>query len=136
MRGVLALLLGLAAGPAPAWEPLNAFRAEHGLDALERSEVLQEVAEGHARDMAAKDYFAHEGPGGETLTDRAMAAGYGYCRIAENIAKGQETAEAVFEGWRGSPPHRENMLLPDLTDYGLARASGDYWVLVLGRPGC
>lgn len=135
MRG-LVLALWLVAAPAAAWEPLNTYREGQGLAPLERAPALEEMAARHASDMAEKGYFAHVSPDGRGLTERARAVGYRYCSLAENIALGQRSPDEVFASWRNSAPHRENMRLPDVTEYGLARAQGDYWVLVLGRPGC
>ena len=50
-----------------------------------------------------------------------------------------ELAKQFFEGWKNSPPHRENMLDPDVTETGVALAQSEqtgvfYAVQMFGRP--
>jgi uncharacterized protein YkwD len=97
---------------------------------------LEEAAMVHAMDMADGGFFGHAGSDGSRVGDRARAAGYGWCAIAENIAKGQGSLTEVLGAWANSAGHRRNMLLADITDYGLVRAPGDIWVLVLGSERC
>ena len=115
---------------------MNALRAEAGRAALRYSDQLERIARLHAEDMARSGVFSHTGSDGSTLGDRAGGAGYGFCFIAENIAKGQRTREAVMASWGQSRGHRRNMLDRRATEMGLARADGALWVMVLGRPGC
>jgi len=128
------------AGPAKTAQVfgamLNAERAKHGRPKLNLSPQLSAAALGHAIDMATKKYFSHTSRGGVTPADRVLAQGYSYCFVAENIAQGQKTEAAVLAGWMRSSGHRRNNLSRDATQYGFAHAPGDYWVLVLGRPGC
>lgn len=114
---------------------LNAFRAGKGLAPLQRSAALQRAAEAHARDMAEKDYFDHVSPSGVTLVQRAKAAGYKPCKLAENIAYGYQTMPRAVQSWVDSPAHAKNMAMPEATGYGLA-VSGDKYVMVIGRDGC
>ena len=144
LRLLLSLLMAatLATGAAQA-EPvanatqaMNDFRARQGLPTLTQSDTLQQVAERHARDMAANGFFSHTGSDGSSVGQRATEMGYPYCTIAENIAKGQRSLGEVMAGWAGSPPHRRNMLLDRVTEFALARQTDNIWVMVLGRPGC
>lgn len=134
-----AMMLAMA---APAWaDPqtlrgLNALRAEAGRAAVAYSDKLEAIAQSHADDMARNGFFSHSGSNGSTLGDRARAGGYGFCFIAENIAKGQRTHAEVMASWQASRGHRRNMLERRVTEVGLARADGAIWVMVLGRPGC
>jgi uncharacterized protein YkwD len=82
--------------------------------------------------MSQNRYFSHTSPNGGTLADRVQAAGYPYCFAAENIAQGQQSAAEVMTAWMNSAGHRRNNLSDRATEYGVARAAGDYWVLVLG----
>lgn len=112
---------------------LNAYRAANGLPGLTRSAALQRAAEAHARDMARMGDMTHTGSDGSSVGDRVKRQGYRFGRVAENIAETGRGADRVMELWIASPPHRRNMLLRDVTQYGLAQ-SGDYWALVVGRP--
>jgi uncharacterized protein YkwD len=58
-----------------------------------------------------------------------------YKDVAENIARGVETAETVVKGWMNSAGHRANILNPNFTEMGVDRvfysdSSGEqcYWV--------
>ena len=79
--------------------------------------------------VASRRCFAHEADGRQPA-QRAEAAGYRYCMVAENLAmnldsRGFETkalAGAAVEGWKNSPGHRANMLQPTATEIGVAVA--------------
>ncbi|WP_299190568.1 CAP domain-containing protein [uncultured Litoreibacter sp.] len=113
---------------------LNARRAENGLAALVASPKLAAAAQVHAQDMAAQGYFSHISPGGSKPSDRVRAQGYQFCFVAENIAQGQPTAARVMESWMASAGHRRNNLNKKATEYGVGRAAGNNWVLVLAAP--
>ncbi len=116
----------------------NAERARHGLRALTVDQRLAAAAQAHSADMVRRAFFAHESPDGRQVWDRAVAAGYAYRKVAENIAAGQRTAEEVVRGWMGSPGHRATILDGDLTQIGVGRADGGsygvYWTQVFGTP--
>ena len=115
---------------------LNSYRAENGRSALRRSPLLERVARVHAQDMARNGFMAHRGSDGSNPKRRLQRAGYGVCAGGENIAIGQRSAGNALQWWVNSPPHRKNMLLGGVREYGLARAEGNVWVLVVGRQGC
>lgn len=141
MKPVLVFLifLGLShplfANPA-ATDALNAYRAIKGRTPVAYSQVLERAAQAHAQDMARRGYFDHTGSDGSTIGDRLKAQGYGYCFAAENIAKGQTSLDEVMKSWGNSSGHRKNMQQKKITEFALARAGGNIWVMVLGRPGC
>lgn len=113
---------------------LNKERVRHDLSPLTNSTQLTTAAQLHANDMAATNNFSHTSNSGGTPSDRARAQGYNFCFIAENIAKGQPSEKQAIDAWLKSDGHRENMLTRSATQFGVARASGNYWVLLLGRP--
>lgn len=141
MFRILAILFSLVlsqpvfADPA-ATDALNGFRKANGRKPVTYSQVLEGAAFAHAQDMAKYGYFDHTGRNGSGLGDRVLAQGYGYCFAAENIAKGQTSLDEVMKGWADSPGHRKNMAHKEITEFALARAPGDIWVMVLGTPGC
>ncbi len=114
----------------------NVERGREGLAPLAVDARLAAAAEGHSRDMAARGFFAHTSPDGRTVSDRVTDLGYRYARVAENIAAGQTTAEEVVAGWMQSPGHRANILIPQLRQIGVGRATGgeygSYWTQVFG----
>jgi cysteine-rich secretory family protein/TerD domain-containing protein len=119
-------------------ERTNAERARHGLAPLTTDARLGAAAQAHSADMVRRGFFAHENPDGKQVWDRAVAAGYAYRKVAENIAAGQRTAEEVVRGWMESPGHRANILDRDLSQIGVGRAEGGsydvYWTQVFGTP--
>ena len=83
--------------------------------------------------MHSGDFFAHRGSDGSDFVRRARAAGY-TCVAAENIAWGQPDEASVVTAWMNSAGHRRNILLADVTEYGIGHV-GNKWVLLMGR-GC
>jgi stress response protein SCP2 len=116
----------------------NRERTSRGLGALATDSRLARAAHVHSVDMATRDFFAHECPSGTQAWDRAVASGYRYRKVAENIAAGQRSAAEVVEGWMNSPGHRANILDGELTQIGVGYATGGeygtYWTQVFGIP--
>jgi len=102
---------------------INTYRQQNGLQPLNLSPTLTTAAELHSQDMADKNYFSHTSLDGRTYVQRIRGAGYTYDTwLGENIAAGYSTAEAVFNGWKSSPPHNTNMLRPEFNVIGIGRA--------------
>ena len=128
-------------------EMTNAFRHEQKLGGVTRNKDLDTAARLFAEYLAKTGKFAHEADGRQP-SDRAKAAGYGFCMIAENLAshldsRGFKTsglAGAAVEGWKNSPGHRKNMLQPHVTDIGVGIAKAPdrdpkyLSVQLFGRP--
>ncbi len=140
MRKTLACLLCLCAFPAlpdpQALALLNEMRAEQGRAPLSYSLQLEEVARSHAQEIAQRRVLSHSGKNGSSAGERVRAAGYDWCRIAENVAQGPQDLGPALQMWHRSRPHAKNMYHRDMREFGLAQAEGGYWVLVLARPGC
>lgn len=100
---------GLTALEARVVELTNQERAKAGCGPLRVDQRLVNAARAHSADMAAKGYFSHTSPSGETPWDRMKKAGYP-ASGGENIAMGYPTAEAVMKGWMNSSGHRANIL--------------------------
>lgn len=121
----------------------NAQRLQAGLQPLRLNSNLSSAATGHSEDMAVHDYFNHNGLNGSTVSDRALAAGYKYSYLGENIAAGQTTPEDVVQGWMNSSGHRANILNPNYQEIGvgyyyLANDTGNvnyhsYWTEDFGK---
>jgi uncharacterized protein YkwD len=109
---------------------LNAQRAAGGLPAATPDARLTAAAEGHAADMAARDYFSHTSPEGLSSADRVRASGYSTCRPSEVIAFGQQSEAEVLQVWVNSPPHLANLMMRGPVQYGLGHV-GNKWVLVI-----
>jgi uncharacterized protein YkwD/cell wall-associated NlpC family hydrolase len=108
---------------------INDYREQNGLEPLLLSDRLSVASARYAHDMAKYDAYGEPAPHisgpsdyyfeGATLTDRMNGEGYFASRYGENIAAGQDTAEKVFEAWRGSPPHDAMMLNPEMNVIGV-----------------
>jgi hypothetical protein len=152
-RLLLALLLFTALAPAASASAdsfedsvlalANQERASRGLAPLTMASELQNAARGYAGAMASGGFFSHNGPDGSTPSSRAEAAGYGgWTWVAENIAAGQGSPEAVMGAWMDSEGHRKNLLDPRAKEIGVGHVHaggtryGHYWVQNFGaRPG-
>ena len=121
------------------------FRATNRLPALQVSGTLAEAAQRFAEYMAGTEQYGHEADGRQPA-ERALAHGYEYCIVAENIAyqfssrgfTSEELAERLIDAWEQSPEHRRNMLLPGVVDIGVGVARSDrtqryYAVQMFGR---
>lgn len=104
---------------------INQSRASEGLLPLETNSKLSQAAAAKANDMFSQQYFAHIGPDGKGPEDWIDSAGYDWTAIAENIAYGYSTAEAVHNAFMSSQGHREN-ILGDYEHVGVAAVSGQY----------
>lgn len=116
---------------------VNAERAKNRCGALKANAKLQEAAQAHTDDMAARNYFDHNSPDGKSARDRINATGYTWSRIGENIARGQQDAAAVVTAWMNSPGHRANILNCDFTEIGVGvkfGSGGPWWTQNFGTP--
>lgn len=118
---------------------MNEERAQEGLDPLDVDLRLVEMAQAHSEDMAATATLSHTGSDGSTPADRAVAAGFPYSNLGENVAAGQPDAAEVVSDWMGSVGHRANILGPFThVGCGLAYASSGpylmYWTANFGTP--
>jgi uncharacterized protein YkwD len=118
---------------------VNRARAAAGLAPVSRNETLERQASQYACELIQYDFFAHVNPVTDTrLEDRALAFGYDYHVIGENLAAGQTTPQQAFTDWMNSPSHRDNILDPRFTQLGVGiRAGGSYnvyWVQEFGFP--
>ncbi|AFC33148.1 copper amine oxidase domain-containing protein [Paenibacillus mucilaginosus 3016] len=101
----------------------NAARVRLGLQPFAWDEGAAGTARAHSADMAAKGYFDHTNPAGQSPFDRMEAAGLSYSSAAENIAAGQTSAIHAHHGWMNSAGHRKN-LLSGITRLGVGVAFG------------
>jgi hypothetical protein len=124
----------------------NAFRAENRLQPVKPNETLRRAAQAYADHLARSGQFSHSADGRQPA-DRARAAGYEPCQVAENLAvnldsrgfRTEELARRAVEGWKNSAGHRRNMLAPSVTDIGIGIAKAPQEpkyisVQLFGRP--
>jgi uncharacterized protein YkwD len=104
----------------------NIERANAGEPSLKWDEQLAIIGRDDCVDMAARSFFDHINPDGETPADRAIRHGYqvekdfgSYVRVGvgENIAMlsnypgtPDELARFIMDAWMNSPGHRANIV--------------------------
>jgi RNA polymerase sigma factor (sigma-70 family) len=114
---------------------VNEERAAAGCAPLTEDPQLNQAAQGHSEDMAARGFFDHTNPDGADPGRRTTAAGYAWSTYGENIARGQQTPEAVMESWMNSPGHRANILNCSFEDIGVGvhdGSGGPWWTQNFG----
>ncbi len=102
----------------------NQARAQNGLPPLQANSALVASAQIQSANMARLNQLEHVLPGVAlpTLQSRAMAVGYPYAWLGENIAFNYADAPSVVTAWMNSPEHRANILNPNYTDIGVSIA--------------
>ncbi|MFB7369805.1 sigma-70 family RNA polymerase sigma factor [Streptomyces sp. NPDC056222] len=113
---------------------VNSERAKAGCGPLTENSLLNQAAQGHSVDMAARDFFDHTNPDGDGPGERVTATGYRWSTYGENIAMGQRTPAQVMESWMNSPGHRANILNCSFKEIGIGihNDGGPYWTQVFG----
>lgn len=123
---------------------------------MTRNALLDSIARGRARDMAARGYFAHvtpEGIGANAIVQRAgypLPDTYGASPAAHNVESAAAGypyagARAAWRGWMGSSGHRTHLLglhpaFLAQTEFGIGYVyrpdsrKGHYWVVLIAPP--
>ncbi len=126
-------------------EAVNSLRTAHGLPAYSVNSILMGTAQGQADYMASIGAATHTGPGGSTVTQRLLAAGY---PLAGDLSLGGFRSENVVMGsgmtpagavslWTGDSLHLHTMLSADLQEIGAGVSEKDgmvYYVIDCARP--
>jgi uncharacterized protein YkwD len=96
----------------------NAQRSANSEGALSLNAALNQAAQAKANDMAARNYWSHNTPDGQTPWSFIASAGYDYVTAGENLAYGFSTSADTISGWMNSPEHRANILNTSYRDVG------------------
>jgi len=88
----------------------NADRAAAGLRALVTANDLQTLAQSRANDMARNGALQHTTNLGSKVS--------GWKRLGENVGRGPNLRD-IETAFMASPSHRENILEPDFTQFGV-----------------
>ncbi len=102
----------------------NKKRQESGLKPLVLNGELNLAASMKAKDMFAKNYWAHNAPDGTTPWFFIKNVGYKYQYAGENLARGFTGSDDVVNAWMASPSHKENMMSRDYEEIGFAVEKG------------
>jgi uncharacterized protein YkwD len=102
---------------------INAVRASHLLPKLGIDARLVSAARSHSRDMLRRHYFAHGNFGGRMALFHVRGT-----RFAENLvwSSGVMSGNEAVAQWLTSPPHRQNLLDPNLRRVGVATPVGAF----------
>jgi hypothetical protein len=105
----------------------NKERVKQGLAPLKENEKLNLSAKAKAEDLFLRQYFEHESPTGEKVSDLASEAGYRFIILGENLAMGNfKNDEDLVRAWMNSPGHRENILNPNYQEIGVSVIKGTF----------
>ena len=144
--------------PSPSLSPevrdtlqrINSYRAAGATCGAQRFEpaapvawnaLLEQAAQKHAKDMAARRAMSHTGGDGSSMSDRVAREAYAWGALGENVSAGYGSVPDALAGWMRSPGHCANMMSPNFREVGVggANAPGDsfgwYRAMVLGSPG-
>lgn len=98
-------------------------QAEH-LNTLQPNALLTDAATRKAKDMLARNYFAHTTPDGKRFWTWIDSTGYNYSIAGENLAIDFTTAESAHGALMASPTHRENIMNSRYKEIGVAVVTG------------
>ncbi len=102
-------------------DKINELRRSNGLGTLSVEVRLENTSRWMSQDLGNKNYFSHtDSLGRDTfkrMADFGLTDGY----RGENLAAGRSGAGEVFEQWKTSKQHLENLLNPNFKRAGLAR---------------
>ena len=127
-------------------EETNKSREEHSRGRISYDSDLADIARLHSRDMAMRDFYAHENPNGERNQQRLHNYGYYSSTVYENIISTdsvssdtslQDMAKMAVDSWLNSPPHREALLREHVTEEGIGvyvtAEPQIYWTVELSK---
>ena len=103
----------------------NTSRQEGNVGTLRENALLSQAAQRKAKDMLARDYFAHTTPDGKRFWTWIDGTGYNYTLAGENLAVDFSTPESAHAALMASPSHRENIMNKRYKEIGVAVVTGD-----------
>jgi uncharacterized protein YkwD len=106
------------------FDHVNESRVLAGLSALRWDAKLAIAAREHCALLVQHDALSHQFPGEPGLQERLNSAGAEFSVAAENVALAP-TADEIHYEWMHSPPHRANILDPQLNAIGIAATPGN-----------
>lgn len=105
----------------------NKERVAVGLLPLSVDQKLNDSAEIKVDDMIARQYFEHESPTGEGVSDLGKKVGYEYVIMGENLAMGTFSSSSdIVQAWMNSEGHRANILNKKYQEIGVSVKHGTF----------
>src|SRR5208283_4041950 len=110
------------------FDAANRERAARRLPQLRWDAALAHAARDHALLMARTRTISHQFPGEQGLSNRLSQAGARFTLAAENVGDAV-SAQELHDAWMRSPPHRANLLHPEVDAVGIAvvERNGLFW---------
>jgi uncharacterized protein YkwD len=103
----------------------NESRTKGKVATLRENRLLNLAAQRKAKDMIARNYFAHTTPDGKRFWTWIDGTGYNYTLAGENLAIDFTTPEAAHSALMASPTHRENIMNKRYKEVGVAVVTGE-----------
>ena len=94
---------------------------------------LSRAAQLHTLDMRDRGRMGHDGSDGSTVGKRVDRQGYQWSQVAENVARGYPSAEAVMAGWLNSEGHCRSIFGAPYQHLGVGEVDG-FWTQVFAAP--
>ncbi len=119
--------------PASAMAALNVYRRSHALGPVRLDPALTAMAQRQADAMVSANEMTHNANG--SFASRVAVSGVSVSEAGENLDAGYYSTEEAMTGWRNSPEHNANLLLPKATRFGIAIAKDPrtsfriYWAM-------
>ena len=121
---------GISVLEQQVYDLINSHRRSIGLNPLNYSEEIADVARRHSRNMA--NGYVGMGHEGVEERRRVLLRTIGYTEFAENVAANSlaasSTVQTAVTGWLNSPGHRTNLEGNfDLTGVGVAHSGNSFF---------
>ncbi|KAJ3123541.1 hypothetical protein HK098_001844 [Nowakowskiella sp. JEL0407] len=118
---------------------LNNLRAQYGVPPVSIDSRFTAVAQSQSNYQASTCTMSHYGANGATLGQRVLAiTGLSNLYLGENVAAGQTSVESVFNSWKNSAGHLENMVSKNFNAVGFGYTGNGncyyktYWTQTFG----
>jgi len=111
---------------------INVERAKYGIESLEYTNKLADVARKHSIDMLKRRYFAHINLDGSTPFERLHQAKIGYTIAGENLAI-STSLESAVSALMQSPTHRANILNKKFQKTGIGIAVNQDGIMAISQ---
>ena len=103
------------------------------VEPLKWDDQLEQAAIDKSLDMYKNNYFDHDSPNGENLSDRLLKTNYAWRTIGENLALGPTSVQLAVATLLESEGHCKNIMKAEFTHLGAAQY-GTYWTQVFAKP--
>jgi uncharacterized protein YkwD len=106
---------------------INTYRVSSGLPAYKSMDSCVQMAQFHAADMDANNYFDHNSPT-ETYNHRVKRYGLSKSKVMESIARGSAAAEVILDLLKKSDIDNKALLQTIYGSIGVGYSNG-YWTI-------